>query len=102
MRLDGRVAFVTGGASGIGEAAARAFAEAGAAVAVVDLRSAEAESVARSIQAAGGKAAAFAADVGQEAQVKAAIDGAVEQLGGLNVVFANAGINGMQTAIEEM
>jgi NAD(P)-dependent dehydrogenase (short-subunit alcohol dehydrogenase family) len=102
MRLDGMVALVTGGGSGIGEGAARAFATTGAAVGVLDLRGGAAESVAGSIRDAGGRAIALAADVREETQVRAAIDATVQEFGGLNVVFANAGINGMQTAIEEM
>ena len=102
MRLADRVALVTGGGSGIGEGACRALAKEGAAVAVVDLRGSAAETVAASIREAGGKAIAFEADVANEAAVQAAVSGTVEQFGGLHVVFANAGINGMQTPIEEM
>src|SRR5205823_11598757 len=72
------------------------------AVAVVDVRWDAAETVAKTIMAKGGQAVSLAADVGREDQVKAAISETIEHFGGLHVVFANAGINGMQTAIEEM
>ena len=97
-----KVALVTGGGSGIGEGACRTLAEAGAAVAVVDLRLEPAEAVAESIRAAGGQALALAADVADEAAVSQAVARTVEAFGGLHIVFANAGINGMQTPIEEM
>ncbi len=102
MRLDRKVALVTGGGSGIGEGAAKAFARAGAAVAVVDLRPGPAESVARAIRDEGGTAEAFVADVSKEDQIGTAIHRAAERFDGLHIVFANAGINGMQTPIEEM
>jgi NAD(P)-dependent dehydrogenase (short-subunit alcohol dehydrogenase family) len=102
LSLAGRVAVVTGGGSGIGEAACYALAEAGAAVAVVDLRSEPAKAVAERITAQGGKALALAADVSDEEGISAAITQAATTFGGLDVVFANAGINGMQTPIDEM
>ena len=102
LNLAGRVALVTGGGSGIGEAACLALAEAGAAVAVVDVRPDPARIVADRINQSGGQALALTADVGDEEAVSAAITQAATQLGGLNVVFANAGINGMQTPIDEM
>src|SRR5262249_32639282 len=102
VRLDGKVALVTGAASGIGEGTVRAFAKAGAAVGVVDMRGDPAESVAQSIRDQGGRAIALVADVRQEDQVKKAVDVTASEFGRLDVVFANAGINGMKTAIEEM
>ncbi len=100
--LTGQVALVTGGGSGIGAATCQTLAQAGAAVAVVDLRLEPAEAVAAAIEAAGGRAIAIAADVRDEEAVHAAVSRTVETLGGLQIVFANAGINGMQTPIEEM
>jgi NAD(P)-dependent dehydrogenase (short-subunit alcohol dehydrogenase family) len=100
--LAGKVALVTGGGSGIGEAAGHALARAGAAVAVVDVREGPAAMVAEAIRAEGGQARALVADVRDEEQVRAAVAGAVEAFGGVHVVFANAGINGMQCPIEEM
>ena len=101
-KLTGKVALITGGGSGIGEGACYALARAGAAVAVVDVRAEVANQVAERIQVDGGRAIAAVADVRDEDQVSAAVHKAVEAFGGLHVVFANAGINGMQTAIEEM
>jgi NAD(P)-dependent dehydrogenase (short-subunit alcohol dehydrogenase family) len=100
--LTGKVALVTGGGSGIGEGACHALARAGAAVAVVDVREQPARAVAEHIQAVGGRALAAVADVGDERLISAAIARAVDTFGGLHVVFANAGINGMQCPIEEM
>jgi len=101
-RLTDRVALVTGGGSGIGAGACMALSEAGAAVAVVDLDHDSSTAVVERIQARGGRALSAVADVGDERQISAAIARTVETLGGLHVVFANAGINGMQCPIEEM
>jgi NAD(P)-dependent dehydrogenase (short-subunit alcohol dehydrogenase family) len=100
--LTGRVALVTGGGSGIGEGASQALSAAGAAVAVVDRRGEASNAVAERIQASGGRALAATADVGDEQQISAAIAQTVNAFGGLHIVFANAGINGMQCPIEEM
>jgi NAD(P)-dependent dehydrogenase (short-subunit alcohol dehydrogenase family) len=102
VRLANKVALVTGGGSGIGEAACRAMAREGAAVAVVDYRIEAAEAVAKSIREIGGRALALDADVRNEEAVSTAVERAAAELGGLHVVFANAGINGMQCPIEEM
>jgi NAD(P)-dependent dehydrogenase (short-subunit alcohol dehydrogenase family) len=101
-QLTGKVALVTGGGSGIGEGACLALADAGAAVAVVDLRDRAAQAVAEQIQARNGRALGLAADVGDEQQMCDAVARTVDAFGGLQVVFANAGINGMQCPIEEM
>lgn len=92
MRLKDRVALITGGASGIGEAAALRFAQEGAAVAVVDLDAAAARDVAGRIEAAGGRALAIGADVTQVPAVEAAVARTVEAFGGLHVLLPSAGI----------
>jgi NAD(P)-dependent dehydrogenase (short-subunit alcohol dehydrogenase family) len=93
-RLADRRAIVTGAGSGIGRASARLFAAEGARVLIVD-RSAEAvEQTASMIREAGGTAIPVAADAGSEADVQAFVARAVAELGGLDVVYANAGISG--------
>ncbi len=94
LNLSGKVAFVTGGASGIGEAAALMLAKQGAAVAVVDLKLDAAQKVVDAISSAGGKAVALVADVSDEAQVAKAVADTVSQLGGLHIAVNNAGIGG--------
>jgi len=101
-QLTDQVALVTGGGSGIGAAAGIAFARAGAAVGIVDFRAEAAARIAGEITAAGGRAIPLVADVRDEAAVAAAVAETVRQFGALHIVFANAGINGMQTPIEEM
>jgi NAD(P)-dependent dehydrogenase (short-subunit alcohol dehydrogenase family) len=100
--LTGKVAFVTGGGSGIGAATSRTLAAAGAAVAIVDFRLDAAQAVAEEITTAGGRALAVAADVRDEAAVAAAVRQTVVELGGVQLVFANAGINVMRAPIEEL
>jgi NAD(P)-dependent dehydrogenase (short-subunit alcohol dehydrogenase family) len=102
VQLANKVALITGAGSGIGAGTARVFAREGAKVAVVDFRPAAAEQVAAEIRATGGIAEAFAANVADEGPVHAAVERTVELFGGLNVVFANAGINGMLAPIEEL
>jgi len=92
MRLQGRIAAITGGALGIGRATARLFAAEGATVALGDVDVAGAEAVAKEIVAGGGRALAVGMDVGDAGQVRDFVDRVVTELGRLDVMFANAGI----------
>jgi NAD(P)-dependent dehydrogenase (short-subunit alcohol dehydrogenase family) len=92
MRLQGRVAAITGGALGIGRATARLFAAEGATVALGDVEVTGAEAVAKEIVEGGGRAIAVGVDVGDAGQVQAFVDRIVGELGSLDVMFANAGI----------
>ncbi|MFG3151495.1 glucose 1-dehydrogenase [Streptomyces sp. NPDC048219] len=90
---NGKVAFVTGAASGIGRATALAFARAGAQVALADLSADGLKETTRLIAADGGRQAlALTCDVTNEQDVKAAVDKAVEDFGRIDAVFNNAGI----------
>ena len=92
MRLQGRVAAITGGALGIGRATARLFAAEGAAVAIGDIDAAGADLLAKEIRGGGGRALAVGVDVGDTGQVQAFVDRVVAEHGRLDVMFANAGI----------
>ncbi|WP_102127004.1 SDR family oxidoreductase [Deinococcus planocerae] len=100
--LEGKVAFVTGGASGIGAGTARRFAEEGAQVMIADVQPQEGARVQGEIVAAGGQAAYVDCDVSDPQAVRAAVEATVSQFGGLDVVFANAGINGVWAPIDEL
>ena len=92
-RLEGKSAVITGAASGIGRATSLLFAEHGANVIVVD-RSPDVQATADAINKAGGRAVARVADVSKEAEVEAFIQAAVSEFGGLDIVYANAGVSG--------
>lgn len=93
MRLDGKKAFVTGGARGIGKCIAIALAEAGADVAIVDVDFVEAEKTAKEIaDTNNSKVIAIKADITNQNEVDVMIDTIMKQFGGLDVAFCNAGI----------
>jgi len=97
--LDGKVAVITGGASGIGESAARLFVEEGCRVVIADMQRDRGTALAQEL----GEAARFQeVEVRQEAQVKAAVDCAVDAWGRLDCMFNNAGFGGVLGPIEDI
>jgi 3-oxoacyl-[acyl-carrier protein] reductase len=92
MKLEGRVALVTGASQGIGHACALALAREGASIAVAARNQQKLEELVEQITAAGGKAAAFVMDVADEEQVKAGIKSALGQFGKIDILVNNAGI----------
>ena len=100
--LSGKVAFITGGGSGIGRAAGVRFAAEGARVALADVQVDEGESAREEIERAGGEALFTACDVSDADAVEAAIEATVERFGRLDIVFANAGVNGVWTPLEDL
>ena len=102
MELANRVALVTGAGSGIGAAAARRLARAGARVAALGRTEDELARVVDEIRGAGGDARVVLADVSDAEQVRRAVDETVAAWGRLDVVFANAGVNGVWAPLEEL
>jgi NAD(P)-dependent dehydrogenase (short-subunit alcohol dehydrogenase family) len=101
-QLHGRVALVTGAGSGIGAATARLFAKEGARVALVGRTREELDEVARSIETSGGTARVVVADVADADAMRRACDETAAAWGRLDVVVANAGVNGVWAPIEEL
>jgi NAD(P)-dependent dehydrogenase (short-subunit alcohol dehydrogenase family) len=100
--LDGKVAFITGAASGIGAGTARRFAEAGAHVALADVQTEEGQRLRDELTASDRQTLYLTCDVSDADSVKRAIDATVERFGRIDIVFANAGINGVWSPIEEL
>lgn len=95
QQFSGKVALVTGAASGIGRACARLFAEGGASVIVSDVAAEGGEETVRLVEEAGGKAAFIKADVSNAGEVEALLSGTMETFGRLDCAVNNAGIEGL-------
>jgi NAD(P)-dependent dehydrogenase (short-subunit alcohol dehydrogenase family) len=102
MQVEGKVALVTGAGSGIGRAAAMLLAQEGAKVAALARTADRVEDVVDQITKAGGVAIPLVADVANPAQMEAAVKQAAEQWGRLDIIVANAGINGVWASLEEL
>ena len=96
MKLKGKVAIVTGGARGIGRAVAFGYAREGAILVIADVLAAEGERTAAEIVAAGGRSIAVGLDVTKQDSIDALVKTAVEQAGGIDILFNNAGIFDVQ------
>ena len=92
QQLAGKVAFVTGSASGIGKAIATLYAQEGAKVVIADLNKEAADATAKELQAQGFTAMGVAVDVTSEDQVNAAVEATVQAYGGVDILVSNAGI----------
>ena len=100
--MQDKVAFISGGGSGIGQAAASLFAQRGARVALAGRTPEELDEVAEAIGRAGGTAITVTCDVSDEESVRSAIATTVEKWGRVDVVVANAGVNGTWAGIEDL
>jgi 3-hydroxybutyrate dehydrogenase len=100
MRMQGKVAIVTGAASGIGREIARAFAREGAKVWIADLTLEAAQAAAAEIENEGGAAKALAVNVTDPTQVDAGVNEVVERHGAIDVLVSNAGIQHIEPIIE--
>ncbi|HEX9119479.1 MAG TPA: 3-oxoacyl-[acyl-carrier-protein] reductase [Terriglobales bacterium] len=99
IRLDGRVALVTGASQGIGRACALALAEAGAAVALAARNELKLAETADQIRAAGGRAETFKIDLASEDEIKSGVKAAIAKFGKLDILVNNAGITRDQLAL---
>jgi len=102
MELSGKVALVTGAGSGIGKAAALRLAREGAMVGVLSHTEDEIRQTVQEIERTGGKAVPLVADVADAGQMQQAVAELVRAYGRLDIVFANAGINGVWAPIDEL
>ena len=92
MRLKDKVALVTGAASGIGKEIARTFAREGAKIVIADLNAAAASAAAAELDDSGERAVGVAMDVGNESQVEAGMQSAINTFGRIDILVSNAGI----------
>ena len=99
-RLAGKVALITGGASGIGEATAKLFAQEGAKVVVADVQTGKGKEVVKAIRAARGTAAFVKANVVREGDAKRMVAFTVKRYGRLDILFNNAGVENPKPEVE--
>jgi 3-hydroxybutyrate dehydrogenase len=92
MQLKDKIAFITGSASGIGKEIAAVYAREGAMVVIADLNKDAAESTAAELKSTGARALGVAVDVTDEGEVNAAVERAVSEFGGIDILVSNAGI----------
>lgn len=100
--LEGKVAVITGAGSGIGRATALVLAQAGATIATIDHTPEASQATLDMVQQNGGKGLVTIADISQSAQVQQSFQQIIEQFGRIDIVFANAGINGVWAPIEDL
>ncbi len=101
-KLTGKVALVTGAGSGIGKAAALRLAKEGAKIGALDLDPKDLQGTVQEIQNLGGESVALAADIANQKDMQDSTKKLVDRFGRLDVVFANAGINGVWAPLEEL
>src|SRR5436305_29597 len=102
MQLEGKVALVTGAGSGLGKATALLLAKEGAKVAALSHNQYEVDLTTQEIKKAGGEDIAVVADIASPEEMQAAVKKTVDKFGTIDVVFANAGINGVWAPLEEL
>src|SRR5438046_2359962 len=100
--LDGKVALITGAGAGIGRAAARVFAEAGAAVGLCDVDAATGAEAARGIERAGGRARFVLADVADPDAVRRFVDQVADAFGRVDVLVNNAGVSSPRASVQDL
>src|SRR5215213_6010339 len=102
MQLRGKVALITGAGSGIGKAAALLMAREGARIAALDQTTDDLGETVAAITEAGGEAISLGADIGDPDQMYKAVQQLIAHFGRLDIVFANAGINGVWAPLEDL
>ncbi|HVF09772.1 MAG TPA: SDR family NAD(P)-dependent oxidoreductase [Abditibacteriaceae bacterium] len=102
MQLSGKVALITGAGSGIGKGAALLMAKEGAKIAALEREAEAAKQTVAQIQETGGEAMPLVADVSRPKQMEKAVQKIVDKWGHLDIVFANAGINGVWAPVEDL